>query len=42
MFKIPRKMYKLFTQTTNLFVHQPKYPLDMFFKKKKSLFNRTL
>ena len=35
MFKIPRKMYKLFTQTTNLFIHQPKYPLDRFFKRKK-------
>ena len=36
MFKIPRKMYKLLTQTTDLFIHQPKYPLDMDFKRKKT------
>ena len=43
MFKIPSKMYKLFTQTTNLFIHQPKYPFDMSFKRgKKNLFNSTL
>ena len=46
MFKIPRKMYKLLTQTTDLFIHQPKYPLDMDFKRKKTkqktLFNNTL
>ena len=35
MFKIPRKMYKLLTQMTDLFIHQPKYPLDMFFKRGK-------